>query len=99
MANTLLPEWQQTVVFMNCNKRTLKRRVLEVTVWDYDRLKTNDFMGQTLISLGGELSLGGRSFHHQVHYGCGKKTLTHPRILFQRRTFWMAGPIGTDYTS
>ncbi|VDP70527.1 unnamed protein product, partial [Echinostoma caproni] len=52
MPNTLTPEWQQTVVFMNCFKRTLKRRVLEVTVWDFDRLKTNDFMGQTLINLG-----------------------------------------------
>ncbi|VDO71196.1 unnamed protein product, partial [Schistosoma mattheei] len=53
MPNTLTPEWQQTVVFMNCIKRTLKRRVLEVTVWDFDRLKTNDFMGQTIINLGG----------------------------------------------
>ncbi|VDQ06819.1 unnamed protein product [Trichobilharzia regenti] len=54
MPNTLTPEWQQTVVFMNCIKRTLKRRVLEVTVWDFDRLKTNDFMGQTIINLGGK---------------------------------------------
>lgn len=55
--NTLEPEWQQTVVFMNCLKRTLKKRVLEVTVWDFDRLKMNDFMGQTTIHLGGKMCL------------------------------------------
>lgn len=52
--NTLEPEWQQTVVFMNCLKRTLKKRVLEATVWDFDRLKMNDFMGQAIIHLGCE---------------------------------------------
>ncbi|KAF8569469.1 hypothetical protein P879_03325, partial [Paragonimus westermani] len=67
MPNTLSPEWQQTVVFMNCFKRTLKRRVLEVTVWDFDRLKTNDFMGQTLISLGDKHLLDGRPHWFQLH--------------------------------
>ncbi|KAF7255841.1 hypothetical protein EG68_05240 [Paragonimus skrjabini miyazakii] len=67
MPNTLSPEWQQTVVFMNCFKRTLKRRILEVTVWDFDRLKTNDFMGQTLISLGEKHLLDGRPHWFQLH--------------------------------
>ena len=57
ITNTLEPEWQQTVVFMNCLKRTLKKRVLEVTVWDFDRLKMNDFMGQAIIHLGCKLIL------------------------------------------
>ncbi|KER28975.1 hypothetical protein T265_04273 [Opisthorchis viverrini] len=67
MPNTLTPEWQQTVVFMNCFKRTLKRRVLEVTVWDFDRLKTNDFMGQALINLGDKQLLDGRPHWYPLH--------------------------------
>ncbi|CAL8091157.1 unnamed protein product [Calicophoron daubneyi] len=65
--NTLDPEWQQTVVFMNCFKRTLKRRVLEVTVWDFDRLKTNDFMGQALINLGDKHLVDGRPHWYNLH--------------------------------
>nr|CAH8855996.1 unnamed protein product [Trichobilharzia regenti] len=67
MPNTLTPEWQQTVVFMNCIKRTLKRRVLEVTVWDFDRLKTNDFMGQTIINLGDKEYLDGKPHWFTLH--------------------------------
>ncbi|KAK4470858.1 hypothetical protein MN116_006373, partial [Schistosoma mekongi] len=67
MPNTLTPEWQQTVVFMNCIKRTLKRRVLEVTVWDFDRLKTNDFMGQTIINLGDREFLDGKPHWFSLH--------------------------------
>ncbi|KAH8872353.1 Protein piccolo [Schistosoma japonicum] len=67
MPNTLTPEWQQTVVFMNCIKRTLKRRVLEVTVWDFDRLKTNDFMGQTVINLGDKEYLDGKPHWFSLH--------------------------------
>ena len=61
MPKTLCPEWQQTVVFMGIPKRELKRRTLEVTVWDYDRLKTNDFMGQAILHLNSEFPgvLGG----------------------------------------
>ncbi|VDM03502.1 unnamed protein product [Schistocephalus solidus] len=68
--NTLEPEWQQTVVFMNCLKRTLKKRVLEVTMWDFDRLKMNDFMGQAIIHLSGMPSVGylSVSIPHKCHH-------------------------------
>uniref|UniRef100_A0A5K3FTL5 Clathrin_bdg domain-containing protein n=1 Tax=Mesocestoides corti TaxID=53468 RepID=A0A5K3FTL5_MESCO len=65
--NTLEPEWQQTVVFMNCLKRTLKKRVLEVTVWDFDRLKMNDFMGQAIIHLGSKETLDGQPHWYKLH--------------------------------
>uniref|UniRef100_A0A1I8FIM7 C2 domain-containing protein n=1 Tax=Macrostomum lignano TaxID=282301 RepID=A0A1I8FIM7_9PLAT len=45
LPNTLEPDWQQTVVFMDVPKRELKKHWLDISVWDYDRLKTNDFMG------------------------------------------------------
>nr|CDS15132.1 protein piccolo [Echinococcus granulosus] len=65
--NTLEPEWQQTVVFMNCLKRTLKKRVLEATVWDFDRLKMNDFMGQAIIHLGSKEALDGQPHWYKLH--------------------------------
>ncbi|KAL5963203.1 Protein piccolo [Taenia solium] len=65
--NTLEPEWQQTVVFMNCLKRTLKKRVLEATVWDFDRLKMNDFMGQAIIHLGSKEALDGQPHWYNLH--------------------------------
>uniref|UniRef100_A0A1I8HK32 C2 domain-containing protein n=1 Tax=Macrostomum lignano TaxID=282301 RepID=A0A1I8HK32_9PLAT len=51
MSNTLEPDWQQTVVFMDVPKKELRRRWLDVSVWDYDRLKTNDFMGRCAVRL------------------------------------------------
>nr|VZI13585.1 unnamed protein product [Spirometra erinaceieuropaei] len=65
--NTLEPEWQQTVVFMNCLKRTLKKRVLEVTMWDFDRLKMNDFMGQAIIHLADKDILDGQPHWFKLH--------------------------------
>ncbi|VDK83928.1 unnamed protein product [Dibothriocephalus latus] len=65
--NTLEPEWQQTVVFMNCLKRTLKKRVLEVTMWDFDRLKMNDFMGQAIIQLSDKDLLDGQPHWFKLH--------------------------------
>nr|CDS28804.1 protein piccolo [Hymenolepis microstoma] len=67
ITNTLEPEWQQTVVFINCLKRTLKKRVLEVTVWDFDRLKMNDFMGQAIIHLGSKETLDGQPHWYRLH--------------------------------
>uniref|UniRef100_A0AAR2L7U3 Protein piccolo n=1 Tax=Pygocentrus nattereri TaxID=42514 RepID=A0AAR2L7U3_PYGNA len=45
------PEWNQTVIYKNIHLEQLKRKTLEVTVWDYDRYSTNDFLGEVLIDL------------------------------------------------
>ncbi|KAL3317563.1 hypothetical protein Ciccas_003784, partial [Cichlidogyrus casuarinus] len=65
--NSLEPEWQQTMVFMNCLKKSLKKRVIEITVWDFDRLKTNDFMGQTLIHLNSDKFMDGQPHWFELH--------------------------------
>uniref|UniRef100_H3DPE6 Protein piccolo n=1 Tax=Tetraodon nigroviridis TaxID=99883 RepID=H3DPE6_TETNG len=48
---TLNPEWNQTVIYKNIHLEQLKKKTLEVTVWDYDRSSSNDFLGEVLIDL------------------------------------------------
>ena len=51
---TLDPEWHQTLVFMNLSSPAeLASKTLEVSVWDYDRFKTNDFLGEVVLNLSG----------------------------------------------
>jgi hypothetical protein len=49
----LNPEWNYTVHYPNVHKEELKYKTLEVTVWDYDRFKPNDFLGKVKIDLSG----------------------------------------------
>ncbi|NXN20865.1 PCLO protein, partial [Nycticryphes semicollaris] len=48
---SLNPEWNQTVIYKNISMEQLKKKTLEVTVWDYDRFSSNDFLGEVLIEL------------------------------------------------
>uniref|UniRef100_A0A8C3PFD0 Protein piccolo n=1 Tax=Chrysemys picta bellii TaxID=8478 RepID=A0A8C3PFD0_CHRPI len=48
---SLNPEWNQTVIYKNISMEQLKKKTLEVTVWDYDRFSSNDFLGEILIEL------------------------------------------------
>ncbi|XP_072419208.1 protein piccolo isoform X3 [Chiloscyllium punctatum] len=45
------PEWNQTVIYKSISMEQLKKKTLEVTIWDYDRLSSNDFLGEVLIDL------------------------------------------------
>ncbi|KAI1905481.1 hypothetical protein AGOR_G00016640 [Albula goreensis] len=51
MQKSLNPEWNQTVIYKNIHLEQLKKKTLEVTVWDYDRFSSNDFLGEVLIDL------------------------------------------------
>ncbi|KAM9311751.1 protein piccolo [Gastrophryne carolinensis] len=48
---SLNPEWNQTVIYKNISMEQIKKKTLEVTVWDYDRFSSNDFLGEVLIDL------------------------------------------------
>lgn len=50
---TLDPQWHQTLVFMGIPRDELRNRKLEITVWDFDRFKPNDFLGQIVFDLAG----------------------------------------------
>lgn len=51
VAKTLNPLWNHTVVYGNVHHEELQNKKLEFTVWDYDRFKSNDFLGQVTIDL------------------------------------------------
>jgi len=58
--NTCEPEWHQTLVFVNLTRQKLVTQTLELTVWDYDRYKTHDFLGEV------SLNMSGKSWHLAV---------------------------------
>ena len=53
ISRTLNPQWHQTVMFQDLHREELQNKMLEITVWDYDRFKTNDFLGEVIIDLSG----------------------------------------------
>ncbi|XP_060584421.1 microtubule-associated protein futsch-like isoform X3 [Ruditapes philippinarum] len=57
IARTLNPEWNETVVFPDVHIEELRNKTLEVTVWDYDRFKANDFLGEVVIDFSEEAFL------------------------------------------
>ncbi|XP_051976578.1 protein piccolo-like [Xyrauchen texanus] len=48
---SLNPEWNQTVIYKNIHLEQLKKKTLEVSVWDYDKSSAIDFLGEVLIDL------------------------------------------------
>ena len=57
IARTLNPEWNETIFFANLHFEELRNKTLEITVWDYDRFKTNDFLGEVVLDLAGKCIL------------------------------------------
>ncbi|WAR25534.1 PCLO-like protein, partial [Mya arenaria] len=57
IARTLNPEWHETSTFPNVHREELRNKTLEVTVWDYDRFKANDFLGEVVIDFSEEAFL------------------------------------------
>ncbi|CAG5018424.1 unnamed protein product [Parnassius apollo] len=51
LANTLEPRWNQTFVYCGIRTVDIKKRALEVTVWDFNRYGPNDFLGEVLLDL------------------------------------------------
>jgi len=51
ISKTLNPVWDHTVTYGNMHREELQYKMLEFTVWDYDRFKANDFLGQVTIDL------------------------------------------------
>ncbi|XP_074601613.1 uncharacterized protein LOC141855450 isoform X5 [Brevipalpus obovatus] len=52
MKRTCNPKWNHTFEYEDVSIEELKRRCLELTVWDYDILTSNDFLGGIRLSLG-----------------------------------------------
>ncbi|KAJ4924532.1 hypothetical protein JOQ06_003488 [Pogonophryne albipinna] len=54
---SLNPEWNQTVIYKNIHLEQLRKKTLEVSVWDYDKCSSNDFLGEILIDLSNTVQL------------------------------------------
>ena len=54
ISKNLNPVWDHTVIYGNMHREELQYKMLEFTVWDYDRFKANDFLGQMTINLKGQ---------------------------------------------
>nr|XP_012225588.1 PREDICTED: regulating synaptic membrane exocytosis protein 2 isoform X2 [Linepithema humile] len=51
VANTNEPRWNQTFVYNGVRRSELRKRALEITVWDYARYEANDFLGEAVLEL------------------------------------------------
>ena len=50
--NSCQPQWNQSFIYSGIRPPELRSRILEVTVWDYDRFGSNEFLGEINIDLG-----------------------------------------------
>lgn len=49
---TCNPVWNYTFIYDDLSLSELEDRALELTIWDHDRLSSNDFLGGVRFSLG-----------------------------------------------
>jgi synaptotagmin-like protein len=49
---TTNPTWNHTFVYDDVTLQELSDRALELTIWDHDRLASNEFLGGVRFSLG-----------------------------------------------
>ena len=83
--NNLNPVWEEHFVYKNVTLGELSReRVLEVTVWDYDRRGSNDFIGG--LHLGPGLSHAAK--HSDLMDSIGEE-LSHWEAMLTHRGEWV----------
>ncbi|KAH9498275.1 Regulating synaptic membrane exocytosis protein 2 [Bulinus truncatus] len=51
VASTIDPTWNQTFIYCPVKESDMHERLLEITVWDYDRVGASEFLGEVLIDL------------------------------------------------
>ncbi|KAK3798166.1 hypothetical protein RRG08_062763 [Elysia crispata] len=51
VSSTIDPTWNQTFMYCPVKESDLHDRLLEITVWDYDRVGASEFLGEILIDL------------------------------------------------
>lgn len=50
---TLNPEWKETFTFQSIDPNEIHHKQIEITVWDWDRLSADDFLGEVIVDLAG----------------------------------------------
>ena len=83
ITKTLNPEWNQTLVYAPVLTSELPFKTMEFTVWNYDRFKPNDFLGEVIIDLAESPVLDGKPRWFKLHRQGGRQpflTLNQRRI-------------------
>ncbi|XP_022919402.2 uncharacterized protein [Onthophagus taurus] len=84
---TVNPTWNHTFVYDDVTLQELAERCLELTVWDHDRLASNEFLGGVRFSLG-----TGKHYGKTVDWmdATGKEISLWKNML-ERPNFWVEG--------
>uniref|UniRef100_A0A1A9UM05 C2 domain-containing protein n=1 Tax=Glossina austeni TaxID=7395 RepID=A0A1A9UM05_GLOAU len=83
------PSWTYTFIYEDVSLEDLSERALELTVWDHDRLASNEFLGGVRFSLG-----TGKSYGRQVDWmDASGKELSLWQNMLDRPNFWVEGSL------
>ncbi|XP_067617032.1 uncharacterized protein btsz isoform X2 [Eurosta solidaginis] len=86
---SLHPTWNYTFIYDDVSLYDLSERALELTVWDHDRLASNEFLGGIRFSLG-----TGKSYGRPVEWmDATGKELSLWQNMIDRPNFWVEGSL------
>lgn len=86
---TLAPRWEHSFTYRGVSAPELAARALELSLWDRDRLASNDFMGGVRLSLGTGTYMGAN-----VNWmDSAGKEVTLWQTMIQRPNFWVEGSL------
>ncbi|KAL3218982.1 hypothetical protein MRX96_031243 [Rhipicephalus microplus] len=83
------PKWNHTFVYPDVSLDELKDRCLELTIWDYDKITSNDFLGGVRLGLGTG-KLYGRDVDWMDSHG---EEVTLWRSMLERPNLWIDGSL------
>lgn len=83
------PVWNYTFIYEDISLAELSERGLELTIWDHDRLASNEFLGGVRFSLGTGKH-GGRTVDWMDSTG---KELSLWQNMINRPNFWVEGAL------
>ncbi|XP_029343699.1 uncharacterized protein LOC100160321 isoform X2 [Acyrthosiphon pisum] len=84
---TCNPNWNQTLTYRDVSPDELAERSLELTVWDHDRLGSNEFLGGVRLSLGSGMCDG-----KPVDWmDSNEKEIALWQRMLDRPNFWVEG--------
>ncbi|KAL3277066.1 hypothetical protein HHI36_012427 [Cryptolaemus montrouzieri] len=84
---TINPVWNHTFIYEDVTLQELAERCLELTVWDHDRLASNEFLGGVRFSLG-----SGKHYGKPVEWmDATGKEMTLWKSMLERPNFWVEG--------
>ncbi|XP_053397825.1 uncharacterized protein LOC123552334 isoform X2 [Mercenaria mercenaria] len=83
------PVWNHTFVFEDVTLMELRERCLELTIWDYEKLASNDFLGGVRLNLGTGVS-GGKAVDWMDARG---EEMSMWQAMLDRPNVWIDGAL------